>query len=165
MRHAHGWAAAGGLLTVLFLAGCGLDQQAAGPNTKTETALPGGVEAQSETGPAFHTLSLDRALQKAKADGKVVMVDFYADWCRPCKLLDKKTWPDDKVQDWLKAKTVAIKIDIDKETSLAEKYKIESIPTLVFIKSDGSEAGRIGGFMQPKEFLERADAVLTGDGK
>jgi thiol:disulfide interchange protein len=155
--------AAAGLVLVLGLAGCGLDQQAAGPNTKNETALPSDTSTIGKVGPAFHTLTLDKALEKAKADGKVVMVDFYADWCGPCKLLDKKTWPDDQVQDWLKTKTVAIKIDIDKEESLAEKYKITSIPTLVFIKSDGSEAGRIGGFVDAEKFLERADKVLAGN--
>lgn len=163
MEKSRGWATAAGLLLVLGLAGCGLDQQAAGPNTKNEAALPGDTATKAGSDTVFHSLTLDQALQKAKADGKVVMVDFYADWCGPCKLLDKKTWPDDKVQDWLKAKTVAIKIDIDKEESLAEKYKITSIPTLVFLKPDGSETGRIGGFVDAEKFLERATAALAGN--
>jgi len=146
---------------LLGLTGCGLDQQAAGPNTKNETILPSATATKGEAGPAFHTLTFDKALEKAKADGKVVMVDFYADWCGPCKLLDKKTWPDDKVQDWLKTNTVAIKIDIDKEESLAEKYKITSIPALVFFKPDGTVAGKMVGFVDAEEFLKRADKLLA----
>ncbi|MBL8796569.1 MAG: thioredoxin family protein [Planctomycetia bacterium] len=164
MRTAHHWLAAGALLTVLALTGCGLDQQATGPNSKSEATLPGDTTTKGEAAPAFHALTLDQAQEKAKADGKVVMIDFYADWCGPCKLLDKKTWPDAKVQGWLRDHAVALKIDIDKDEAVAEKFKITSIPTLVFLKPDGTVVGKMVGFVKPEEFVERADAILSGNG-
>lgn len=151
---------------VLFLAGCGLDQQAAGPNTKSDATLPtGNTSRQGTAEGVFQTLSLEQALQKAKADGKVVMVDFYTVWCPPCKLLDQKTWPDDKVQDWLREKTVAVKIDAEKEEALAAKYGITSYPTLLFVNPSGSELGRIKSFVNPEDFLKRAGDLLAESGK
>jgi thiol:disulfide interchange protein len=108
----------------------------------------------------FESLSFDKALARALDDKKVVMIDFYADWCGPCKKLDSDTWPDAEVSKWLAAHTVPIKIDIEKEEKLADKFKIQSIPALVFVKPDGSEVGRIVGFRGPKDFLEDAGKLL-----
>jgi len=70
------------------------------------------------------------------------VIKFYATWCGPCKVYGK-TW--DKVipnyQDQIQVENV----DIDKDTAgLAAKYKIESVPTTVLIKEDGSELKKTG---------------------
>lgn len=70
------------------------------------------------------------------------VIKFYATWCGPCKVYGK-TW--DKVipnyQDQIQVENV----DIDKDTAgLAAKYKIESVPTTVLIKEDGTELKKTG---------------------
>ena len=70
------------------------------------------------------------------------VIKFYATWCGPCKVYGK-TW--DKVipnyQDQIQVENV----DIDKDTAgLAAKYKIESVPTTVLVKEDGSELKKTG---------------------
>lgn len=124
-------------------------EPSAKPATATKIATPAG-----SAGDAFHKLSFDDALKKAKAENKLVMVDFYADWCGPCKHLDRTTWTDPDVQKWLSDKTIAIKIDIDEQKKLAEKYNIESIPALVFFRGDGTEVERAVGYRDPKQFLK-----------
>ena len=73
------------------------------------------------------------------------LVDFYADWCGPCKMMAP-------VVEEIAAEhsTVTVgKIDVDASPELAIKYGVESIPTLIVFK-DGKEAGRVIGF-RPKE--------------
>jgi thiol:disulfide interchange protein len=120
----------------------------------------GSGTSHSETSSVFQNLSLEQGLQQAQADGKVVMIDFYADWCGPCKMLDIKTWKDAKVQSWLRDNTVPVKINIDNASQLASKHNIQSIPQLVFLKPDGGEVGRLVGFHPPEEFLKKAVALV-----
>jgi thiol:disulfide interchange protein len=105
---------------------------------------------------AFRKISYDKALEAAKAEKKVVFLDFFATWCGPCKQLDAKTFSDAKVQKFLTDKTVAIKIDVDDNRQMATKYKVTAIPTLVFVAADGKEIGRLVGFRDVDTFLKEA---------
>src|ERR1043165_4916001 len=110
----------------------------------------------------FSDLKFDQALAAAKKDGKVVMIDFFTTWCVPCKQLDKTTWPDPEVQKWVGEKTVALKMDAEKELELAKKYNITGYPTILFLKPDGQELGRITAYRKPAEFLSEANDTLAG---
>lgn len=86
---------------------------------------------------------------QATAQG-VVLVDFYADWCGPCKMVAP-------VLEQLKTKYAGkldiIKVDVDVEGSLAQKYGVMSIPTLILFK-DGKPVGQTMGF-QALPMLEK----------
>ena len=110
----------------------------------------------------FQKINFEDALSKAKETNKIVFIDFYTTWCAPCKMLDRSTWKDESVIAWLKQHTVPLKIDAEKETDLARKFKINSYPSLVFINPDGSEKGRLSGFRPAEAFLTEAKDVLAG---
>lgn len=74
------------------------------------------------------------------------LVDFYAEWCGPCKMLMP-------VLEKLDDKINIIKVNIDKFDDLAQEYRIMSIPTLVFFK-DGVKKEELVGF-RTKEDLEK----------
>jgi thioredoxin-like negative regulator of GroEL len=70
------------------------------------------------------------------------IIKFYATWCGPCKVYNK-VW--EKVVPAYKDQIDVINIDIDKDTSgFAAKYKVESVPTTVLIREDGSEIKKSG---------------------
>jgi thiol:disulfide interchange protein DsbD len=100
-------------------------------------------------------------LAGAAASQKPVMIDFYADWCLPCKELDKNTFTDVAVRGEAE-RFVPLKADLtrtaDPETKkLSEKYKILGVPTIVFLDASGKEieALRLTGFEEASKFLER----------
>jgi thiol-disulfide isomerase/thioredoxin len=110
----------------------------------------------------FQELTFDAALAVAKRDSKVVMVDFFTTWCLPCKKLDKTTWKDADVQKWIGEKTVALKVDAEKEVDLAKRYSVGSYPTILFLKPDGGELGRIEEYKTPADFLAIAKSTAPG---
>lgn len=80
---------------------------------------------------------------------KIVFVDFYADWCSPCKQLSPI------IEEVASEKTDVkfVKIDVDIESDLAQKYNVISIPTLVVIKN-GIEVDRSIGVVNKNRILE-----------
>lgn len=80
---------------------------------------------------------------------KAVMVDFYADWCTPCKMLAPTIA---ELAEGYAGKIKVGKLDIDQNMDLADRYGVMNIPTLVIFK-DGKEKERIMG-LQPKEAVE-----------
>ena len=65
----------------------------------------------------------------AELENKAVIIDFVADWCGPCKTMDKQLWNSEEFK--LLKNYVFIEVDIDKNTSLARKYGITSIPRVI----------------------------------
>ena len=121
------------------------------------------VPAGADEGP-FRELSLDRARQAATESAKrFVLVDFYTVWCGPCKRLDETTWKDQEVRDWLSKEAVCLKVDAEKDESLAEKYRINVYPTVLLIRPDGSEIDRLVGYRDAKTFLADAREALAGN--
>lgn len=106
-----------------------------------------------------------KQLADARAAGKPVIIDFYADWCLPCKELDAKTFVDPAVMGELD-RFVRVKANLtvtsDATTqALTRQYAILGVPTIVFLDSRGAEVpnARLTGFEPPAEFLQRAKAV------
>ena len=103
----------------------------------------------------------DEAKSMAQSENKPIMIDFYADWCGPCRKLDKDTYSDDALSAFLNENLVCLKINVDKNKTLASNYKIVSIPAIVFVSPDGTEIGRWVGFTPPDTFYQDAQAKLS----
>lgn len=103
--------------------------------------------------------SFDEALKVAKENKKLVMVDVYAEWCGPCKMLDKQTFSHAKVVEFARSKLVALKVDGDTEDGkkVTEKFKVEGYPTILFLDGDGKEQDRLVGFLPAGPFLTKID--------
>ena len=110
----------------------------------------------------FSELSFEAASKEAAKSGKILLVDFYTTWCGPCKKLDKNTWTDAAVIQLLEQKTVALRIDAEKEAALSKRYKIEAYPSVLLIKPDGTEIDRLVGYREPKAFVADFTAALGG---
>ena len=89
-------------------------------------------------------------------EGKAALVDFYADWCGPCKMMAPVV---EELSEEYKEKAVFGKVNVDENPSLAQKYGVMSIPTFVVLK-DGQVARKAMGAIDKKELEEKLDAVL-----
>jgi thioredoxin 1 len=86
---------------------------------------------------------------------KPVLVDFWAEWCGPCKMIAPVL--DEIAKE--KGDTVKVgKVDIDKNQSLSFKYNVRAIPTLLFFKN-GQVVDQVTGMTSKKDLLGRLEAL------
>ena len=98
----------------------------------------------------FNKDSFDKTL----AEGKLMMVDFWASWCGPCRMLGPVV---EKLADEYEGKAVIGKVNVDEEQELAVRYGVMSIPTVIFFK-DGKENDRKVGVMPANAYTELLDS-------
>jgi cell division septation protein DedD/thioredoxin-related protein len=84
------------------------------------------------------------AQAKAQASHKLLLVQFTAKWCAPCKMMDENTWTHPDLLSWMQSNCVASKIDIENfdGMSYTHQYKVKSVPTILVFSADGRALGR-----------------------
>ena len=97
--------------------------------------------------------TFESAMQRARAQGKPIMIDFYADWCGPCKDMEARTYPDRQViaqsQNW-----VTVKVNGDKRPDVMQAYGVTGFPTLMFAQSSGKPVASTTGYMDAPQMVQ-----------
>jgi protein disulfide-isomerase len=115
---------------------------------------------------------LPKAQAKAKAENKLVMMDFTgSDWCIWCKRLNKEVFSTPEFADYAKKNLVLMEVDFPQSKpqsaalkkaneALQEKYRIEGYPTIVVLNGDGKKVGELG-YMKggPKAFIAELEKL------
>jgi thiol:disulfide interchange protein DsbD len=108
--------------------------------------------------------ALDARLAQAKADGRAVMLDFYADWCVSCKEMERFTFSDPRVQARLK-NAVLLQADVtatnDADKALLKRFNLFGPPGLIFWNGAGEQSAyQVIGYEKADKFLASIDAAL-----
>lgn len=105
--------------------------------------------------------NIEEAKTIAKQTNRLVLIDFMFDGCVWCARLDADVFSTSEFKEKAKGFVLA-KVDILKDPSQAEPYNVAGAPDIRFIKPDGTEVGRIGGYVPLAQFLSKMDAALAG---
>jgi len=113
------------------------------------------ISAQSKVD--FFQGTWQEAFAKAEKENKHVFVDSYTDWCYWCKVMDKETFTDQAIADYLNKEFVPLKMDMEKGFGIqvALKYRIRGFPTILFFNPSGELLVRKFGYQEDNsKFLE-----------
>ena len=121
-------------------------------------AMTGTLWAQ---GVSFEHGTFSDVLIKAKNEKKLIFVDFYTDWCVPCKRMAAETFSLPSVASIFNDRFIAIKINAEKGegVELAKKYKVNGYPTMFWLDSEGKSAYTIVGYRNEADFLKEIERI------
>ena len=113
------------------------------------------ILGSSEEVPFFKG-SIASVKTKAKVEGKLYILDFYAKWCLPCKFMEENTYSDPRVLEYFKRSYIPVKVDIDDFDgyALKEQFNVSVLPTIMIFDANGVLIERYEETMPPSQFLE-----------
>jgi thiol:disulfide interchange protein len=104
-------------------------------------------------GPIAWTDSLPDALKTAAKQKKPIFIDFWAEWCGPCKEMLATTYTNPDVVNMSK-RFVPVLINVEKQPELQRRFKFTAIPTIIFLDSKGRVLGQHTGRVYAPQFLQ-----------
>ena len=103
----------------------------------------------------FYEGSYDELIEHAKQQNKPYFIEFYTDWCAPCKRMERETFRSTRVASYVNQNYIAYRMDGDRFSTMdvAEKYDVQGFPTVLFFDSNSYPIGEITGFRDAGQFL------------
>ncbi|HHN74453.1 MAG TPA: DUF255 domain-containing protein [Acidobacteria bacterium] len=119
----------------------------------------------SRAGVRWFEGNLEQAMARARAEGRLVLVDCWATWCKYCRVMDQDVWSQEGVARALERSTVPIKREVDARRGLgldiSERYGVRELPAVLIIDpNDGSLLSKLVGYSSPERLIEGIDEAF-----
>lgn len=141
-----------GVLICMAAAGVLAYQYSAVKNTDTPSDADRArkVEATSTIG----WENFEKGMLLANKENKHVFLYFHAEWCTYCTKLKKTTFKDKDVLTYLAQNFISISVDADQHRELAKQWRVRGLPTIWFLKPDGSKISNIPGYINAGQMIK-----------
>lgn len=103
--------------------------------------------------------SFDAAQTEARRLNRPVIVHFYADWCQPCKRMERETLQSQAFLRQITGRFIAVRINSDKHPKLVKRYNVTALPADVFLDPGGRILARQSGYQNSRQYLARVAHV------
>lgn len=115
----------------------------------------------------FNDHSWKEILAKAKKENKLIFVDAYTQWCRPCIQMAKDVFTLNNVADFYNENFINVSMDMEKGEgpALGKKYQVKAYPAFLFIDGNGKVVHEDGGFQEAESFIKVGEAALKAKSK
>ncbi len=92
----------------------------------------------------FEEVKYEKVMAMALEEQKPVFIDFYTDWCAPCKWMEKDAFQNESAAKYFNKNVISIKLNAEEGegVKLAQQFNIKAVPTLIYLKPDGQEISR-----------------------
>jgi thioredoxin-like negative regulator of GroEL len=148
------------LLAVPLFSGCGTDKSDSDTSKQADTSESAQVDSGvASSGSQTGQSKSEQAVEQAKAEGKPVLLNFHGSGCIPCVQMEKNLT---QVEPEYKGRVAFVIVEVydQSEYNFCMKYNIETIPTTVFIRKDGTVAKGYVGVLEPDQLKKELDALL-----
>jgi len=141
---------------LILLAGMSMFSACSGTKSSVAKASNAGIKFT-------HEKQFERVLEKAKAENKLVFLDFYADWCTPCKMMDKEVFSDKAIGDFFNKNFINIKVDGEKDNGpdLSAILGVRAFPTFIFLDDIGRIVEKREGSLWHEDLMNMAQNALS----
>jgi len=109
--------------------------------------------------------SYEAGMEKIKSEGKLGFLHFYTDWCTYCVLMNKQTFADKQVADYLNKHFISIRVNAETEKAVAREYGVYQFPSTWFISEDAETIANRPGFIPPDLMITMLKYLHSGDYK
>ena len=109
--------------------------------------------------PQIKWYSYEEGTALGKKLGKMVFIEFYADWCGFCRMMERSTFRDPSVIAILNRDFIPVKVHSDREQHIAREHNVRALPSIAFLSKSGEKLGTVPGYIPSKKLVEILEEV------
>ncbi|MEO1714603.1 MAG: thioredoxin fold domain-containing protein [Bacteroidota bacterium] len=120
------------------------------------------VAYTQEAGIAFAKDDWGTLLERSTKEGKLLFIDVYADWCGPCKMMDRNVYPDAEVGTFYNEHFISAKFNAEEGEGIAisDQYGVEYLPTYLFLDGKGELVYKAVGYYEPAQLIQLGEKAI-----